>query len=267
LLRTNIHSCPAGVELALAAPSGGNSIRAILLDIEGTTTPIDFVIRTLFPYASARWGQFLLEHGSEPSIRKDIEALRMQHRVDTGQQFNPPPWVDDSPGLELESATAYGLWLIDRDSKCSALKSLQGKIWQEGYRKGDLRGEVYPDVPVALARWSRQGKIICIFSSGSVLAQKLLFGSPAAGDLTGFIRAYFDTAIGPKNMPESYSKIAKTLTLEAPNILFISDVPKELDAAHEAGMQTTLCLREESTEGIASAHRVIHSFEEIFAAG
>jgi enolase-phosphatase E1 len=210
-------------------------------------------------------GRFLLEHGNEPSIRKDIEALRMQHRADADEHFHPPRWVDDSPGLELESATSYGLWLIGRDSKCSALKSLEGKIWQEGYRKGELRGEVYPDVPLALARWSRQGKIICIFSSGSVLAQKLLFGSTVTGDLTGFIRAYFDTTIGPKIIPGSYSRIAKTLALEAPSILFISDVPKELDAAHDAGMQTKLCLRDESTEGIASGHRVINSFEELFA--
>ena len=106
--------------------------------------------------------------------------------------------------------TAYGAWLIDSDSKCSAWKSLQGKIWREGYRTGDLRGEVYPDVPPAFARWSRQGKTISIFSSGSVLAQKLLFGSTAAGDLTGFLSAYFDTTTGPKNAPESYLRIAGT---------------------------------------------------------
>jgi enolase-phosphatase E1 len=246
-------------------PSGGNSIQAILLDIEGTTTPIDFVLRTLFPFVRRGLKQFLLQHGSEPSIREDIDALRMQHQADAAEQLNPPQWADDSPGAELASATAFGAWLIDRDSKCSALKSLQGKIWQEGYRTGDLRGEVYPDVPVALARWSRQGKIICIFSSGSVLAQKLLFGSTAAGDLTGFIRAHFDTTTGPKNLPGSYLQIAESLALEAPNILFISDVAKELDAARDAGMLTALCVRTESTERVASAHRVIHSFEEIFA--
>jgi enolase-phosphatase E1 len=245
--------------------SGGNSIQAILLDIEGTTTPIDFVLRTLFPFARKRLEQFLLEHGSEPIIRKDIEALRLQHRADEAEQLNPPRWVDDSTGSELASAAAYGAWLIDRDSKCSALKSLQGKIWQEGYRTGDLRGEVYPDVPAALARWSRQGKIICIFSSGSVLAQKLLFGSTAAGDLTVLLHAYFDTTTGPKNAPGSYLQIAEALALEAPNILFISDVTKELDAARDAGMQTALCVRTESTVRPAGAHRVINSFEEIFS--
>ena len=189
----------------------------------------------------------------------------MQHQADAAEKLNPPPWADDSPSAELASAAAYGAWLINRDSKCSGLKSLQGKIWQEGYRTGDLQGEVYPDVPPALARWSRQGKTICIFSSGSVLAQKLLFGSTAAGDLTGFLRAYFDTTTGPKNAPGSYLRIAETLALEAQNVLFVSDIEKELDAARQAGMQTMLCVRTPSTERIASAHRVVHSFEEIFA--
>ena len=248
----------------MAVPPGGNSIQAILLDIEGTTTPIDFVFRTLFPYARQRLEQFLQEHENEPGIREDVAALHLQHRADAAEKLNPPRWVHDSPSAELASAAAYGAGLIDRDSKSSALKSLQGKIWQEGYRTGDLRGEVYPDVPAALARWTSQGKVICIFSSGSVLAQKLLFGNTASGDLTGFLRAYFDTTTGPKNAPESYLRIADRLALEAPNILFVSDVAKELDAARDAGMQTMLCVRAESTERIASAHRVVNSFEELF---
>jgi enolase-phosphatase E1 len=265
LLWTNLHSRSSGGQLAVAVPSGGNSIQAILLDIEGTTTPIDFVFRTLFPFARQRLQQFLLVHGSEPGIRSDIDALRAQHRADAAGQLNPPPWLDDSPGAELKSAAACGAWLIDRDSKCPALKSLQGKIWQEGYRTGELRGEVYPDVPAALARWSQQGKIVCIFSSGSVLAQKLLFGSTAAGDLTGFLRAYFDTNTGPKNAQESYRRIAEALALEPRNILFISDVAKELDAARDAGMQTALCVRTESTEQVETSHRAIDSFKELFA--
>lgn len=247
----------------MALPPGGNLIQAILLDIEGTTTPIDFVFRTLFPYARQRLRQFLLERGSDPGVRKDIDDLRMQHYADTAAQFNPPPWREDSPAAELASATSYGTWLIDRDSKCPALKSLQGKIWQEGYRTGDLRGEVYADVPPALARWSRQGKIISIFSSGSVLAQKLLFGSIAAGDLTVFLRAYFDTTTGPKNAPQSYRRIAEALALEPSIFLFISDVAMELDAAHDAEMQTALCVRTEPAERPASVHRVINSFDQI----
>ena len=252
MLRTRIHFRAAGGELALAGASGGNSIRAILLDIEGTTTPIDFVFRTLFPYARERLGQFLQDHVGERGVRADLDALKMQYRGDATEKLNPPRWDDDSPAAALASATAYALWLMERDSKCSALKSLQGEIWQEGFQVGELRGEVYPDVPPAFARWSRQGKTICIFSSGSVLAQKLLFGNTVAGDLTGFLRAYFDTTTGPKGAPESYLKIATTLALEPAYILFISDVAKELDAAQAAGMDTALCIRAEPTEAICA---------------
>jgi enolase-phosphatase E1 len=248
----------------LAAPSDGDSTQALLLDIEGTTTPIDFVFRTLFPFARRRLEQYLLQHGSEAGVREDIRALKAQHQSDAAAQLNPPHWSDDEREAELASATAYGIWLIDHDSKCSALKSLQGKIWQEGYREGELRGELYPDVPPAFARWTRQGKTISIFSSGSVLAQKLLFGSTAAGDLTQFLRAYFDTTTGPKNEPQSYLRIAEAIGVAAPNILFLSDVTKELDAARDAGMQTALCVREEPAQPAASTYRVIHSFQEIF---
>ena len=186
LLRSNLHSRSPVGELVAAEPPGGNSIRAILLDIEGTTTPVNFVYRTLFPYARARLGQFLLEHRDDPAVRRDIEALHLQNR--TADLSGQPQWMDQTPEFDLASATQFGLWLMDRDSKCTALKSLQGKIWHDGYQLGELHGEVYPDVPPAMVRWSRQGKTICIFSSGSVLAQKLLFGSTNFGDLTGHIQ-------------------------------------------------------------------------------
>ena len=247
-----------------AGPSDDDAIRAILLDIEGTTTPIDFVFKTLFPYARAMAERFLLEHAADPDIRADIDALREQRRADARDNLSPPSWIADSPEAELASATSYARWLIDRDSKCSALKSLQGKIWQEGYRTGELHGEVYPDVPPAFARWRSQGKIIAIFSSGSVLAQKLLFGSTPAGDLTKYLISYLDTTTGPKQLPESYAQIAKKLGLEPGAILFISDVVKELDAARSAGMHTVFCVRTESAEQRPSAHTVIHSFDGVF---
>jgi enolase-phosphatase E1 len=250
--------------LAAASP-GDDSIRAILLDIEGTTTPIDFVFKTLFPYALAKVERFLLEHAGEPNVRAYVKALREQHRANTGENLDPPEWIDGSRDAELSSATAYVRWLMDRDSKCSALKSLQGKIWQEGYRTGDLHGEVYPDVAPAFARWSRQGKIIAIFSSGSVLAQKLLFGSTPAGDLTRHLRAYFDTTTGPKNAPESYTRIASALAVEPTAILFISDVTMELDAAQTAGMRTALSVRPGAARPVGSTHAVIHSLNGIFS--
>lgn len=248
----------------MAVPLDETPVRALLLDIEGTTTPIDFVSRTLFPYARQRLEGFLLRHATEPGVREDIDGLRKQHQVDAAEKPEPPPWVEDSPVAQLSSAITYAHWLMDRDSKCTALKSLQGKIWQEGYEKGELRGEVFPDVPVAFDRWSRQGRRICIFSSGSVLAQKLLFSTTTAGDLTRFIDAYFDTTTGAKSDAQSYLRIAGTLALAPREILFISDVVKELDAARRAGMQTALCMRTEPSEEPQRKHRVIHSFDEVF---
>lgn len=250
-----------------AEAAGDDSIRAILLDIEGTTTPIDFVYKTLFPYARTRLNPFLLEHGNHADVREDMEKLCAQHRVDTAEGLHPPRWMDGPPILELGSAAAYAAWLMDRDNKCSALKSLQGKIWQDGYRKGELRGEVYADVPPALARWTREGKIIAIFSSGSVLAQKLLFGSTPEGDLTKYLRAYFDTTTGPKNVPESYTQIATALAVDPRAVLFISDVETELNAAQTAGIHTALSVRPGSAQPPTSAHNVICSFDQISFAG
>ena len=229
-----------------------SGVRAILLDIEGTTTPVDFVYQVLFPYARARVKDFLEHHAEAAS--PDIELLRREHEQDVARGTDPPAWAD---------AVSYVHWLMDQDRKSTGLKSLQGKIWEEGYRSGELRGEVYPDVLPAFERWRQQQKRICIYSSGSVLAQKLLFSRSTAGDLTPFIDAYFDTTTGPKKEAESYRKIAEALSLDPPAIVFLSDVVAELDAARAAGMKTGLCVRSESAEPPGSEHPVFRSFEEI----
>ena len=238
--------------------------RAILLDIEGTTTPIDFVYQTLFPYARRRVKQFIAQHHDDPHVRADIAGLREQREADARNNLTPPTWRDDSVEAELESAATYVHWLMDQDRKATALKSLQGKIWEAGYRAGELRGEVYADVPKAFERWRNQGRNMSIFSSGSVLAQKLIFGYSTAGDLTGFIRAYFDTTTGAKQQAESYERIAAALELPPSEILFLSDVTAELDAAQFAGMQTSLCVRPGSKSPSSSAHPIIQTFDEIF---
>ena len=156
---------------------------------------------------------------------------------------------------------------MDQDKKSTGLKSLQGKIWEEGYRAGDLRGEVYPDVPPALERWRRQGIDIAIFSSGSLQAQRSLFSNTVAGDLTRFIRAYFDTTTGPKNAPESYARIAAALECSPSEVLFLSDVGAELDAALEAGMRTALCVRTPGSAPSTGAHPVIRTFDDIAGVG
>ena len=174
-----------------------SGIRVVLLDIEGTTTPIDFVYKTLFPYASRNVESFLTSQIVEPEIRAIDRDLKAQSVKDAAAGLTPPPWRDNSTN-DLRACAAYVQWLMARDSKCTPLKLLQGKIWQRGFENGELHGEVYTDVPRAFARWRRQGREIAIYSSGSVLAQKLLFGSVPSGDLTRDICGFFDTAIGVK---------------------------------------------------------------------
>ena len=198
----------------------------LLLDIEGTTTPIAFVTDTLFPYARARLVSFLSREG----------------RADEASAF---------------------LAEMDRDSKSTELKALQGRIWEDGYRSGELTGTVFDDVPRAFGRWQSAGTPIAIFSSGSVLAQQWLFRRSSAGDLTPFIAQYFDTEVGPKRDPASYARIAATVALPPSSITFVSDVVAELDAARAAGMQTIMSLRPGNHPQPPHDHRVVHSFDEI----
>lgn len=239
-------------------------VRALLLDIEGTTTPADFVYKVLFPYVSGKLEEFIRGHRQDAEIRSQIEALKAQRKADEDQGLRPPAFQGDSEAAQLASLVAYGQWLISRDSKSTPLKAIQGKIWQEGYESGDLQGEVYADVPQAFARWRRQGKDICIYSSGSALAQQLLFRSTAAGDLISYLREYFDTRIGPKTDSASYKKIAASLGYAAREILFLSDAAKELDAARTAGMRTALCVRSGDQADDSTGHPVIRTFDEVF---
>lgn len=248
----------------MADSPDASRIRAILLDIEGTTTPVDFVYRTLLPYARQKFEDFLQRHREDPAVGEDLEWLQKQYRADEGQGMDVPPWLGNPADQRLASAAAYARWLIDRDSKAYGLKLLQGKIWEEGYRSGELHGEVYPDVPPALSRWSQQGKAMAIYSSGSILAQKLLFSTTTYGDLTPHLCAHFDTGTGGKTEVESYRKIAAALALPAAEIAFISDVARELDAARQAGMTTLLCIRSENDAPPAVPHLPIRSFDGIF---
>jgi enolase-phosphatase E1 len=200
---------------------------------------------------------FLERHWKDAEVRADVARLEAEHAAESSQP-SPPAWRDDVAGV-----VAYVHWLMDRDRKSTGLKSLQGKIWEEGYRAGDLRSEVYPDVLPALERWGREGIDIAIFSSGSVQAQRSLFTNTAAGDLTRFIRAYFDTTTGPKTAPHSYARIAAALERSPSEVLFLSDVGTELDAARMAGMRTALCVRTPGSTPPTAAHLVIHTFDHV----
>lgn len=250
----DVHPARCGHRIALS------EIRAILLDIEGTTTPIAFVHEVLFPYARARVGAFLRVHARDPHVIADVAQLRTEHAAET--ESGAPPWRESEP---LASAETYATWLMDRDRKSTALKSLQGKIWKTGYEVGELRGrgEVYPDVGFALMRWTKLGRDIAIFSSGSVQSQKDLFVNTTAGDLSDYIAGYFDTTTGSKRAASSYSKIASLLGRATPEILFISDVPAELDAARDAGMQTLLCVRPPAAAPSGATHPIIRSFDDV----
>jgi enolase-phosphatase E1 len=237
------------------------NVRGLLLDIEGTTTPITFVYDVLFPFARAHAREFLERHVASDEVRFDLAQLLEEHAKDLAGNLSPPPIVESS---ELQSIVGYVYWLMDHDRKSTGLKSLQGKIWEEGYRSGVLESVVFPDVPLALQRWHKAGLKIAIFSSGSVLAQKLLFAHTTAGDLTQFIQAYFDTTTGAKTDPESYRRISSSLQLSIEQILFITDVTAELEAATNAGMQNALCIRPGNLpQPNVSEQRVIRGFDEI----
>jgi enolase-phosphatase E1 len=248
----------------LPLPLESSAIRAFLLDIEGTTTPIDFVFKTLFPFAAEHVEEFLREHSSDPEIKTLVAELRSTWSG--AASSGAPVWMESTPEAKIASAAAYVRWLIARDSKITPLKTLQGKIWEQGFRSGTLKGEVYPDVAPAFARWREQGRRIAIFSSGSVLAQKLLFAHSAAGDLSSHIEAYFDTTAGPKREAESYKKIVAALQLRTEQVLFISDVPAELDAARAAHLHTALSLRSGNLPPELSSRPVIQTFDEVLPA-
>lgn len=218
---------------------------AILLDIEGTTSPLRFVHDVLFPFARAHLRDYL------------------------GAPANAARLDDIAAGLKAEgewhgSIEASLQSLMDRDVKSPTLKSVQGWIWEQGFRTGELAGEVYPDVAPAIRRWRAAGCQVAIYSSGSVLAQKLLFASTPDGDLTPLIDAFFDTAAGPKVAASSYRTIARALGQAPGRILFISDVTRELAAARAAGLQVRLAMRPGNTaQPDASGFPPISSFDEL----
>ena len=239
-------------------------IQAVLLDIEGTTTPIVFVFDVLFPYARRHLRHHLGQHATSPEYLRLFDELRDEHNSDVKAGADVPEWIDASPAARLASAASYCDWLMDRDRKSTALKVLQGKIWKEGYERGELIGQVFADVPAAFGRWRARNVRIGIFSSGSTLAQQLLFRHSSAGDLTRFIHCYFDTTVGAKTSSESYRRIATAMELPAAAILFISDVVGELDAARDVGMETGLSIRPGNKPAPpAHGHMIIESFDRL----
>ncbi len=217
-----------------------------MTDIEGTTSSLSFVKDVLFPYARERMARFVRAHANDPAVRGLLDDARqlIGGRAD-----------DEEVIVQLTQ------W-IDEDKKVTPLKALQGMIWEQGYRQGDFKGHVYEDAVRNLKQWHARGVRLYVFSSGSVQAQKLLFAHTGYGDLTPLFSGYFDTTVGAKKEVSAYHKIAQTIGFTPGDILFLSDIKEELDAAHEAGMQTAWLLRA-GGETAATGHLKARSFDAI----
>jgi enolase-phosphatase E1 len=220
-------------------------IKAILTDIEGTTSAVSFVFDVLFPYAARHLPGFVSEHAAEPAVAEQVEAVRRE---------------SGEPEASVERVVAILLEWIAEDRKATPLKALQGMVWEQGYRAGQLKGHVYPDAVEALRRWHAEGYRLYVYSSGSIQAQKLIFGCSEAGDLSPLFSGYFDTTSGPKREAGSYRRIVEAIGLPAEEVLFLSDVVQELDAAREAGLPTIGLARE---GGELAGHPTVASFAVI----
>ncbi|MCX7512359.1 acireductone synthase [Frateuria sp. STR12] len=224
------------------------TIRAIVTDIEGTTSSIDFVKDVLFPYARKRLPAFVETHADQPEVQHWLhEAAREAGFIEASRQEI----------IELL------LGWIDQDRKSTALKALQGMIWKEGYEAREYRAHVYPEVAARLHAWRADGLHLYVYSSGSVPAQRLFFGYSDAGDLTPLFAGYFDTETGPKREADSYTKIAEAIGERPEHILFLSDIVEELDAARTAGLQTGWLLRPPQAMPADPRHRAYVDFDAI----
>ncbi|WP_077044650.1 acireductone synthase [Pseudomonas sp. KK4] len=221
------------------------SIKAILTDIEGTTSAVSFVFDVLFPYAAKHLPDFVRQQAERGDVAEQLAAVRRDSH---------------EPDADVERVIEILLGWIAEDRKATPLKALQGMVWEQGYQAGQLKGHVYPDAVEALKRWHQEGFQLFVYSSGSIQAQKLIFGCSEAGDLTPVFSGYFDTTSGPKREAQSYVNIAQALKIEASQVLFLSDIVEELDAARAAGMVTCGLARE---GGELAGHVTVDSFARI----
>lgn len=236
--------------------------RGILLDIEGTTSSVRFVYDVMFPYARREAEAFLAARWDEPAVRKACDLLA----VDAGHA-SLAAWtaaVPETPAPALVLAEVHRL--MDQDKKSTGLKELQGLVWEKGFRTGEMQAHVYPDVPASLHKWHAAGLDVRIYSSGSIAAQKLFFGHSIAGDLLPLFRGHYDTTTGPKREAASYATIAAAYALPPSSLLFLSDIPAELDAAAAAGFRTALLLRPDNAPVPPDhGHPILHDFAELHA--
>jgi enolase-phosphatase E1 len=220
-------------------------IKAILTDIEGTTSAVSFVFDVLFPYAARHLPDFVRQNAARADVAEQLDVVRRD---------------SNEPNADVERVIDILLGWIAEDRKATPLKALQGMVWERGYQAGELKGHVYPDAVEALKRWHQDGFKLFVYSSGSIQAQKLIFGCSQAGDLSPLFSGYFDTTSGPKREAKSYERITQAIGLDASQILFLSDIVDELDAARTAGMATCGLVRE---GGKLAGHVTVDSFARI----
>ncbi|KAJ2829004.1 enolase-phosphatase E1 [Coemansia erecta] len=218
----------------------------VLLDIEGTTTPISFVHDVLFPYITANVRQFLESRWDDSGVQHHVRAIAEQANADVEAGITSAVGINlgtDSPAEVQRKVLANVEWQMAADRKVGALKGLQGYMWRFGYESGELQGVMFSDAVDAIRRWVREGRRVFIYSSGSVEAQKLIFGFSDHGDLLGYIAGHYDTRVGAKVESGSYAAIASDIGASPERILFVSDSIREIQAADEAGLQTVLSVR------------------------
>ncbi len=250
-------------------------IRCILLDIEGTTCPVSFVASVLFPYARERLASYLETNHGDPDVQALLAATQAAFTADPNPEVQAlrqgSPIPAHQPGglgqLHAEQTksplVAYLQWLIDHDIKFPPLKELQGRIWASGYANGDLIAPLFDDVAVTLQRWHQDSYRLAVYSSGSVAAQQLLYRHSQNGNLESLFSHWFDTQIGSKQAPASYSAIAEFLQLEPAEILFVSDAIAEIEAAHGIGMAVIFSDREGNPGRDPGPFNAIRSLAEI----
>lgn len=258
--------------LPMASPVIAPKYKYVLLDIEGTTTPITFVKDTLFPYSEQHVGEFLRSTWTQPATAALVQQLQQQAEVDAASSAPEAAVFLVRADLShqdsaLPASTQYVQWCIQQDRKLTPLKQLQGLIWEQAYRAGSITGTVYHDFVPALEQWGKLGVKVAIYSSGSRHAQQLLFGHSCLGDLRGHFSAYFDIAVGPKQSAASYRDILLTLGVppeSAGEVVFVTDVLGEAQAAAEAGLQAVISLRAGNAP-ITEAHtfRTITDFSQV----
>ncbi len=222
-------------------------IKAIITDVEGTLSPSTFVTEVLFPYAREHLCQFLVAHRTDVEVVAQLDILRREEREELSVN---------------ECCDKLAQWMAE-DRKSTVLKALQGLVWQEGYSKGELHGDLYEDAVRNLRQWREKGVRLFAYSSGSVQAQQLLFRFNAYGDLTTLFTGYFDTRVGHKQESSSYEVITSEVNERAGDILFLSDSLEELKAAHAAGMQTRHVVRGIQLLDTMAAHPQVKDFDAI----